>query len=138
MENPYVKVDTVAAEHLSRPGGHPRGRVNLKILRLGPLSRNGFYVAFQDLGACMALLSVRLFYRRCPALTVRLARFPAAVPAELVAPVGGRCVAGAVPAAQGSPLMYCREDGRWATPPALGCVCGPGMEPGDGEECRRE
>ncbi|XP_058684476.1 ephrin type-B receptor 4 [Poecile atricapillus] len=136
MENPYVKVDTVAAEHLSRPGGGPGARVNRKVLRLGPLSRAGFYLAFQDLGACMALLSVRLFFRRCPAATARLARFPATVPAELVAPVAGACVAGAVPAAQGVPLMYCREDGRWAEPPALGCVCGAGMEPSEGTGCR--
>uniref|UniRef100_A0A8U7NSB8 Uncharacterized protein n=1 Tax=Corvus moneduloides TaxID=1196302 RepID=A0A8U7NSB8_CORMO len=139
MENPYVKVDTVAAEHLARPGGGPggpQGRVNRKVLRLGPLSRAGFYVAFQDLGACMALLSVRLFFRRCPAATARLARFPATVPAELVAPVAGACVAGAVPAAEGVPLMYCREDGRWAEPPALGCVCGAGMEPSEGAGCR--
>ncbi|XP_068034177.1 ephrin type-B receptor 4 [Anomalospiza imberbis] len=140
MENPYVKVDTVAAEHLARwpgagPGG-PRGRVNRKVLRLGPLSRAGFYLAFQDLGACMALLSVRLFFRRCPAATARLARFPATVPAELVAPVAGACVPGAVPAGEGVPLMYCREDGRWAEPPALGCVCGAGMEPSEGTGCR--
>ncbi|NXN99246.1 EPHB4 protein, partial [Rhinopomastus cyanomelas] len=46
MENPYVKVDTVAAEHLShlpaaspgRPGaGRAAGRGNVKTLRLGPL-----------------------------------------------------------------------------------------------------
>ncbi|KAM3656029.1 ephrin type-B receptor 4 [Ammospiza maritima maritima] len=135
MENPYVKVDTVAAEHLARPGG-PRGRVNRKVLRLGPLRRAGFYLAFQDLGACMALLSVRLFFRRCPAATARLARFPGTVPAELVAPVPGECVPGAVPAAEGTPLMYCREDGQWAEPPALGCVCGVGMEPSEGTGCR--
>ncbi|NXT30386.1 EPHB4 protein, partial [Syrrhaptes paradoxus] len=50
MENPYVKVDTVAAEHLSRPNadggsGPVSGRVNRKTLRLGPLSRAGFYLA---------------------------------------------------------------------------------------------
>ncbi|NXH43591.1 EPHB4 protein, partial [Dicaeum eximium] len=45
MENPWLKVDTVAAEHLARPGGGPGGRVNRKVLRLGPLSRAGFYVA---------------------------------------------------------------------------------------------
>ncbi|NWT63548.1 EPHB4 protein, partial [Erythrocercus mccallii] len=47
MENPYVKVDTVAAEHLTRPGGGARrgARVNRKVLRLGPLSRAGFYLA---------------------------------------------------------------------------------------------
>ncbi|NWV36251.1 EPHB4 protein, partial [Grantiella picta] len=48
MENPYVKVDTVAAEHLARPGGGPgghSGRINRKTLRLGPLTRAGFYLA---------------------------------------------------------------------------------------------
>ncbi|NXY91569.1 EPHB4 protein, partial [Alcedo cyanopectus] len=49
MENPYVKVDTVAAEHLSRrspaPGDDRGGRVNRKTLRLGPLRRAGFYLA---------------------------------------------------------------------------------------------
>ncbi|NXX87463.1 EPHB4 protein, partial [Urocolius indicus] len=48
LENPYIKVDTVAAEHLSHPSGPgkpPQGRVNLKTLRLGPLSRAGFYLA---------------------------------------------------------------------------------------------
>ncbi|NXV04214.1 EPHB4 protein, partial [Cettia cetti] len=45
MENPYVKVDTVAAEHLARPGGAGGARVNRKVLRLGPLSRAGFYLA---------------------------------------------------------------------------------------------
>ncbi|XP_074023081.1 LOW QUALITY PROTEIN: ephrin type-B receptor 4-like, partial [Numenius arquata] len=142
MENPYVKVDTVAAEHLSRRGGaatgggRPSGRVNRKTLRLGPLSREGFYLAFQDLGACMALLSVRLYFQRCPEVTARLARFPATVPRELVAPVAGRCLEGAVPVGAGAPVMYCREDGRWAEPPAQGCVCGPGREPDGGLGCR--
>ncbi|NWH67938.1 EPHB4 protein, partial [Geococcyx californianus] len=49
LENPYVKVDTVAAEHLSRRGpasaGRPAGRVNRKTLRLGPLRRAGLYLA---------------------------------------------------------------------------------------------
>ncbi|NXH13722.1 EPHB4 protein, partial [Bucco capensis] len=42
LENPYVKVDTVAAEQLSRRG---EPRLNVKTLRLGPLSREGFYLA---------------------------------------------------------------------------------------------
>ncbi|XP_032775611.1 ephrin type-B receptor 4 [Strigops habroptila] len=139
MENPYVKVDTVAAEHLTRPepdGRRRSGPLNRKTLRLGPLSRAGFYVAFQDVGACMALLAVRLYFQRCPGATALLARFPATVPRELVAPVPGRCVAGAVPAGPGAPVMYCREDGRWAEPPAQGCVCAPGAEPDGGAGCR--
>lgn len=139
MENPYVKVDTVAAEHLSRPagvGGRPSGKVNRKVLRLGPLVRKGFYLAFQDLGACMALLSVRLYFQRCPSVVARLAEFPPTVPKELVAAVAGRCVEGAVPAGNGDPpTMYCREDGRWAEPPGQGCLCGAGWET-HGEGCR--
>ncbi|XP_061300456.1 ephrin type-B receptor 4-like, partial [Pezoporus flaviventris] len=140
MENPYVKVGTVAAEHLTRTGprrgGGGGGGLNRRTLRLGPLSRAGFYVAFQDVGACLALLSVRLFLQRCPAVTALRARFPPTLPRELVAPVQGRCVPGAVPAGAGGPLMYCREDGRWAEPPAQGCECGAGSEDDGGAGCR--
>ncbi|XP_057254421.1 ephrin type-B receptor 4-like [Pezoporus wallicus] len=142
MENPYVKVGTVAAEHLTRTGprrgGGGGGGLNRRTLRLGPLSRAGFYVAFQDVGACLALLSVRLFLQRCPAVTALRARFPPTLPRELVAPVQGRCVPGAVPAGAGGPLMYCREDGRWAEPPAQGCECGAGSEDDGGAGCRRD
>lgn len=86
----------------------------------------------------MALLSVRLYFHRCPEVTARLARFPATVPRELVAAVTGQCLEGAVPVGAGAPVMYCREDGRWAEPPAQGCVCGPGREPDAGLGCRGE
>uniref|UniRef100_A0A8C5S6A5 Eph LBD domain-containing protein n=1 Tax=Laticauda laticaudata TaxID=8630 RepID=A0A8C5S6A5_LATLA len=92
MENPYVKVDTVAAEHLTRkrPGAEASGKANIKTLRVGPLSKTGFYLAFQDQGACMALLSVRLFYKKCPSVTVNFTLFQATVPRELVMPVHGQ------------------------------------------------
>ena len=47
----------MAAEHLTRkrPGAEATGKVNVKTLRLGPLTKAGFYLAFQDQGACMAL-----------------------------------------------------------------------------------
>ncbi|XP_038624523.1 ephrin type-B receptor 4 [Tachyglossus aculeatus] len=130
MENPYVKVDTVAAEHLTRkrPGAEATGKVNVKTLRLGPLSKAGFYLAFQDQGACMALLSLHLFYKKCPELTVNLTRFPETVPRELVVPVAGSCVAGTAPALGPGPSLYCREDGQWAEQPVTGCVCAPGYE----------
>ncbi|CAM5139237.1 unnamed protein product [Natator depressus] len=96
LENPWVKVDTVAAEHLTRkrPGAEATGKVNVKTLRLGPLAKAGFYVAFQDQGACMALLGVRLYFKKCPGAVARLAAFPETVPRELVTPVAGTCVAG--------------------------------------------
>uniref|UniRef100_A0A8C9QGP1 receptor protein-tyrosine kinase n=1 Tax=Spermophilus dauricus TaxID=99837 RepID=A0A8C9QGP1_SPEDA len=126
MENPYIKVDTVAAEHLTRkrPGAEATGKVNVKTLRLGPLSKAGFYLAFQDQGACMALLSLHLFYKKCPPLTVNLTHFPETVPRELVVPVAGSCGAEAVP-------------GRWAGQPVIGCNCNPGFEATEGNtKCR--
>ncbi|XP_026518110.2 ephrin type-B receptor 4-like, partial [Terrapene carolina triunguis] len=141
LENPWVKVDTVAAEHLTRkrPGAEATGKVNVKTLRLGPLTKAGFYVAFQDQGACMALLGVRLYFQKCPGAVARLAAFPETVPRELVTPVAGACVAGAGPEGPGPLSMYCREDGRWAEHAPAGCVCLAGHEAAEGNtQCRGE
>lgn len=131
----------MAAEHLTRkrPGAEATGKVNVKTLRLGPLTKAGFYLAFQDQGACMALLSLHLFYKKCAQLTVNLTRFPETVPRELVVPVAGSCVADAVPASGPSPSLYCREDGQWAEQPVTGCSCAPGFEAAEGNtRCRGE
>ncbi|XP_015682335.2 ephrin type-B receptor 4 [Protobothrops mucrosquamatus] len=133
MENPYVKVDTVAAEHLTRkrPGMEASGKVNVKTLRVGPLSKMGFYLAFQDQGACMALLSVRLFYKKCPAVTVNFTLFQETVPRELVMPVTGQCVPNAVKTSSRPLSMYCREDGQWADQAITDCTCAAGYEPSE-------
>lgn len=131
----------MAAEHLTRkrPGAEATGKVNVKTLRLGPLTKAGFYLAFQDQGACMALLSLHLFYKKCAQLTVNLTHFPETVPRELVVPVAGSCVADAVPAPGPSPSLYCREDGQWAEQPVTGCSCTPGFEAAEGNtRCRGE
>lgn len=135
------QVDTVAAEHLTRkrPGAEATGKVNVKTLRLGPLTKAGFYLAFQDQGACMALLSLHLFYKKCAQLTVNLTHFPETVPRELVVPVAGSCVADAVPTPGPSPSLYCREDGQWAEQPVTGCSCAAGFEAVEGNtRCRGE
>ncbi|KAH0626054.1 hypothetical protein JD844_000768 [Phrynosoma platyrhinos] len=139
MENPYVKVDTVAAEHLTRKrvGMEASGKVNVKTLKIGPLSKAGFYLAFQDQGACMALLSVRLFYKKCPSVTVNFTLFQETVPRELVMPVTGQCVANAVKVSSRPLSMYCREDGQWAEQTVTDCTCGAGYEPSEeNTKCR--
>uniref|UniRef100_A0A8C8RII8 receptor protein-tyrosine kinase n=1 Tax=Pelusios castaneus TaxID=367368 RepID=A0A8C8RII8_9SAUR len=135
LENPWVKVDTVAAEHLTRkrPGAEAAGKVNVKTLRLGPLTKAGFYLAFQDQGACMALLGVRVFFHKCLPAVSRLAAFPETIPHELLTPVAGACVAGATPASSAPLSMYCREDGRWAERAPVGCVCLAGHEAANGD-----
>ncbi|MBN3317675.1 EPHB3 protein, partial [Atractosteus spatula] len=128
MENPYIKVDTIAPdESFSKLDS---GRVNTKVRSFGPLSRNGFYLAFQDLGACMSLISVRVFYKKCSMTIANFAVFPeTATGAEatslVIAP--GTCVPNALEVSV--PLkLYCNGDGEWMVPVGS-CTCAAGFEP---------
>ncbi|XP_049423669.1 ephrin type-B receptor 4b-like isoform X1 [Epinephelus fuscoguttatus] len=131
MENPYTKVSTVAADHLLRPG--VERRYNIKLLRLERLRGAGLYLAFQSQGACMALLSVRVFYQKCPPLRRAFASFPETIPHSLVEQAQGVCVENAVtpPGEQSRlPTMLCGEDGQWVGQPTSSCACRPGYEAG--------
>ncbi|XP_026862688.2 ephrin type-B receptor 3 isoform X4 [Electrophorus electricus] len=128
MENPYVKVDTIAPDESFSM--LESGRVNTKIRSFGPLSKAGFYLAFQDLGACMSLISVRVFYKKCSTSIANFAVFPeTATGAEatslVIAP--GSCVPNAVEVSV--PLkLYCNGDGEWMVPVGS-CTCMAGFEP---------
>ncbi|XP_010791025.1 ephrin type-B receptor 3-like isoform X11 [Notothenia coriiceps] len=128
MENPYVKVDTIAPDESFSM--LETGRVNTKVRSFGPLSKAGFYLAFQDLGACMSLISVRVFYKKCSTTIANFAVFPeTATGAEatslVIAP--GTCVPNAVEVSV--PLkLYCNGDGEWMVPVGA-CTCSSGFEP---------
>ncbi|XP_034539315.1 ephrin type-B receptor 4a [Notolabrus celidotus] len=132
MENPYVKVDTVAADFLLRKDGERK--FNVKTLRLGPLSKRGFYLAFQAQGASMALLSVRVFFKKCPPLISALSSFAETVPHTLVQEAQGVCVENAEQ--QGPrprpPKLFCGEDGQWVGQPTTSCACKSGFESAEG------
>uniref|UniRef100_A0A8B9HJU8 receptor protein-tyrosine kinase n=1 Tax=Astyanax mexicanus TaxID=7994 RepID=A0A8B9HJU8_ASTMX len=136
MENPYTKVDTVAADYLLRRGGERKS--NVKTVRLGPLTKKGFYLAFQAQGVCMALLSVRVYFKKCPALTHTFSSFPETVPHSLVQQAEGKCVPYSAPSGlmPRPPTMLCGEDGQWVGPPSTSCVCKAGYEPVDTDRCR--
>ncbi|XP_077964416.1 ephrin type-B receptor 3b isoform X5 [Gasterosteus aculeatus] len=127
MENPYVKVDTIAPDESFSM--LETGRVNTKVRSFGPLSRAGFYLAFQDLGACMSLISVRVFYKKCSTTIANFAVFPeTATGAEatslVIAP--GTCVPNALEVSV--PLkLYCNGDGEWMVPVGA-CTCSSGFE----------
>lgn len=73
------KVDTIAAdESFSQVDfGGRLMKVNTEVRSFGPLSKGrGFHLAFQDLGACMSLLAVRVFYKKCPSIVQNFAFFP--------------------------------------------------------------
>uniref|UniRef100_A0AAR2J7S5 receptor protein-tyrosine kinase n=1 Tax=Pygocentrus nattereri TaxID=42514 RepID=A0AAR2J7S5_PYGNA len=139
MEAPYLKVDTIAAdESFSQVDfGGRLMKVNTEVRSFGPLSKNGFYLAFQDYGACMSLLSVRVFYKKCPSVVQNFAVFPETMTgAESTSLViaRGMCIPNSeevdVPI-----KLYCNGDGEWMVPIGS-CTCKAGFEPDNGNVCR--
>uniref|UniRef100_A0A8B9JQY1 receptor protein-tyrosine kinase n=1 Tax=Astyanax mexicanus TaxID=7994 RepID=A0A8B9JQY1_ASTMX len=140
MENPWIKVDTIAAdESFSQVdlGGRVM-KINREVRSFGPVSRNGFYLAFQDYGACMSLIAVRVYYRKCPRVVRNGAVFPetlsGAESTSLVA-ARGTCIPNGeevdVPI-----KLYCNGDGEWLVPIGR-CMCKAGHEAAEnGTICR--
>ncbi|XP_057687787.1 ephrin type-A receptor 6-like isoform X2 [Corythoichthys intestinalis] len=130
----YAKVDTIAADEsfTQTDLGDRVLRLNTEVREVGPLSQRGFYLAFQDVGACIALVSVKVFFKRCPSTLRNLAVFPDTVPhmdSSSLVEVKGACVENAEE--KDTPKFYCGADGDWLVP--LGhCVCSVGHEEMDG------
>lgn len=103
-------------------------KLNTEVRDVKVTTRKGFYLAFQDVGACIALVSVRVFYKTCP-LTVRnLATFPDTVTGadtSSLVEVRGSCVNQSEEREE--PKMYCGADGEWLVPIG-GCLCNPGYQ----------
>uniref|UniRef100_A0A667WHC7 receptor protein-tyrosine kinase n=1 Tax=Myripristis murdjan TaxID=586833 RepID=A0A667WHC7_9TELE len=130
-ESRYTKIDTIAADEsfTELDLGDRVMKLNTEVRDLGPLTRKGFYLAFQDLGACIALVSVRVFYKRCPLLVKSLAEFPDTIPgseASQLVEVVGRCVNSSL-ALYEPPRMHCSAEGEWLVPIGK-CVCQTGFE----------
>lgn len=110
-------------------------KLNTEIRDVKVTARKGFYLGFQDVGACIALVSVRVFYKTCP-LTVRnLATFPDTVTGadtSSLVEVRGSCVNQSEEREE--PKMYCGADGEWLVPIG-GCLCKPGYEE-QGSSCK--
>lgn len=110
-------------------------KLNTEVRDVKVTTRKGFYLAFQDVGACIALVSVRVFYKTCP-LTIRnLATFPDTVTGadtSSLVEVRGSCVNQSEEKEE--PKMYCGADGGWLVPIG-GCLCSPGYEE-KGETCK--
>uniref|UniRef100_A0A8C3V349 receptor protein-tyrosine kinase n=1 Tax=Catharus ustulatus TaxID=91951 RepID=A0A8C3V349_CATUS len=132
----FKKIDTIAPDEITVQEDFAARNVklNVEVRSVGPLRRKGFYLAFQDLGACVALLSVRVYYKRCPAVVRGMARFPETVAradSQTLAEVRGSCVAEAV--AEQAPALHCNADGEWLVP--IGeCLCRAGFQ-SQGDTC---
>uniref|UniRef100_A0A667IQK0 Ephrin type-A receptor 2 n=1 Tax=Lynx canadensis TaxID=61383 RepID=A0A667IQK0_LYNCA len=129
----FTKIDTIAPDEITVSSDFEARHVKLNVEErsVGPLSRKGFYLAFQDIGACVALLSVRVYYKKCPELLQGLARFPETIAgsdAPSLATVAGTCVDHAVvPPGGEEPRMHCAVDGEWLVPIGQ-CLCQEGYE----------
>lgn len=121
----FTKVATIAPDEIAKKNDM---RINTETKVVENLSQKGFYLAFQDIGACIALLSVRVYYKVCPDTTMSLALFPETVAGGESQPlkeVTGKCVGNAD--SEDLPRIYCTVDGEWVVPVGQ-CQCNPGFE----------
>ncbi|XP_032909389.1 ephrin type-A receptor 3 isoform X3 [Catharus ustulatus] len=128
-ESQFLKIDTIAADEsfTQMDLGDRILKLNTEIREVGPISRKGFYLAFQDVGACVALVSVRVYFKKCPFTVKNLAMFPDTVPmdSQSLVEVRGSCVNHSKE--EEPPKMYCSTEGEWLVPIGK-CLCNAGYE----------
>ncbi|XP_013855242.1 ephrin type-A receptor 7 [Austrofundulus limnaeus] len=133
-EDQYVKIDTIAADESFTQGdlGERKMKLNTEVREIGHLNKKGFHLAFQDVGACVALVAVRVYYKRCLATVQNLAVFPDTVAEAAFATlveVRGSCVNNSEVDTDVPPRMHCSAEGEWLVPIGK-CSCSAGYEEG--------
>uniref|UniRef100_A0A8C4EHJ8 receptor protein-tyrosine kinase n=1 Tax=Dicentrarchus labrax TaxID=13489 RepID=A0A8C4EHJ8_DICLA len=121
----FKKVATIAPDEITSKN---ELHINTETRVVENLSRKGFYLAFQDIGACVALLSARVYYKTCPATVKSLASFPETVAGgenQALREVSGVCMDNAI--SEELPRIYCTVDGEWVVPVGQ-CQCKSGYE----------
>ncbi|XP_032916482.1 ephrin type-A receptor 5 isoform X20 [Catharus ustulatus] len=129
-ENQYIKIDTIAADEsfTELDLGDRVMKLNTEVRDVGPLTKKGFYLAFQDVGACIALVSVRVYYKKCPSVIHNLAHFPDTITggdSSQLLEVSGVCINHSV--TEEAPKMHCSAEGEWLVPIGK-CLCKAGYE----------
>ncbi|XP_029456738.1 ephrin type-A receptor 5 [Rhinatrema bivittatum] len=129
-ENQYTKIDTIAADEsfTELDLGDRVMKLNTEVRDVGPLTRKGFYLAFQDVGACIALVSVRVYYKKCPSVVRNLVIFPDTITgadSSQLLEVSGSCVNHSL--TDEPPKMHCSAEGEWLVPIGK-CMCKEGYE----------
>uniref|UniRef100_A0A3Q3SMJ0 receptor protein-tyrosine kinase n=1 Tax=Mastacembelus armatus TaxID=205130 RepID=A0A3Q3SMJ0_9TELE len=129
QEHQFSKIDTIAADEsfTQTDLGDRILKLNTEVREVGHMTKKGFYLAFQDVGACVALVSVRVYFKKCPYTVRNLASFPDTVPmdSQSLVEVKGSCVNHSKE--EEPPRMYCSTEGEWLVPIGK-CLCNPGYE----------
>lgn len=107
-------------------------QLNMEVCHIENLKLRGFYLAFQNSGACVALFSVRVYYKTCSEMERGLAHFPETLASsEKLEEVTGACIKDAAEEAGSPPKMHCSSDGEWLVPMGR-CICLTGFEEDEG------
>uniref|UniRef100_A0A8D2IT00 Ephrin type-A receptor 1 n=1 Tax=Varanus komodoensis TaxID=61221 RepID=A0A8D2IT00_VARKO len=131
----FTKINTVAGDRSFTARDIEMGalQLNMEVCSIKKLQQRGFYLAFQNSGACVALVSVRVYYKTCSSTVHRLAHFPETLASsEGVAKVPGTCLKDAVQEVGLPPMMHCSSDGEWLIPVGR-CICVIGFEEASGK-----
>ena len=133
-EHTWTSIDKIAADHRYDDTSDIQMNTENREETLDrPL--NGVYIAFQDLGACVMLYSVKVYYIMCPNITHNYAFFmetPTSGGDKAYEEQTGKCVANAQQ--ESTPTYLCLNDGGWDYAKG-GCQCLPGYEGRDGQMC---
>lgn len=130
----YTLVDIIPAQQLGDSASDLK--IN-NVTKFVPLRKGlrGIYFAFQDTGACVSIVTVKVYYKKCPQTTQGYAFFsdtPTGMEQTSNVEKEGVCVAHSTQVSR--PLYYCTSDGTWDIP--LGkCQCDPGYEGLDNQKC---
>ncbi|XP_039595813.1 ephrin type-A receptor 7-like isoform X1 [Polypterus senegalus] len=130
----YIKIDTIAADESFTQGdlGERKMKLNTEVREIGHLNRKGFHLGFQDVGACVALVSVRVYFKKCLSTVQNLAVFPdtiAEAAFSTLVEVRGTCVNNSEVDMDNRPRMHCSAEGEWLVPIGK-CSCSAGYEEG--------
>ena len=110
-------------------------KVNVTFL----VPKKGFYLAFQDVGACISLVEVSVTYKYCPPVTINGVMYnrtssPALRDNEKN--VTGRCLDNASAYSRSALLVgKCQASGEWKMDQGVRCLCNPGFEMHN-DQCR--
>lgn len=124
----YQLIDAIAADE-GRFTSNTDVVINTEIRSI-PATKRGVYFAFRDQGACLSLISIKVYHLSCPQLIVNFAKFnstPTGRDLTSLVAVEGSCVPNSIQIEQ--PKMFCTADGQWNLMSSGVCKCLPGFEP---------
>lgn len=124
----YSLIDAIAADE-GRFTSNTDVVINTEIRSI-PVGKRGVYFAFRDQGACLSLISIKVYHLYCPKLYTNFAYFnstPTGSGESSLVAVEGSCVPNSIQIEQ--PKMFCTADGTWNTMSSGQCKCLAGFEP---------